>query len=213
MTQPRFEDVTAALLAGGKAARMGGAAKGLLVVGGSSILDRQLAVLRPRCAEVLAVLAAGEDLAAGEAARPFRQRGLRTLADHHADRGPLAGVHAALLGSRTEWILAVAWDMPFLDGDVLDQLAARAVADPDAEAVVPVAAGRPEPLHALYRRPAAEAAARCLREGRRAMTDLLDAIRTRFLDEAALPSLAGTRSFANVNTLEEAARAGAGRTD
>jgi molybdopterin-guanine dinucleotide biosynthesis protein A len=40
------------------------------------------------------------------------------------------------------------------------------------------------------------------------MADLLDAVRTRYLEEGDLPGLDGSRSFANLNTPEDLAAAG-----
>ena len=45
----------AAILAGGKATRMGGRAKSFLVVDAERVIDRQLAVLRPLFSEILIV--------------------------------------------------------------------------------------------------------------------------------------------------------------
>ncbi len=188
---PRFPDVTAAILAGGKAIRMGGAAKALLEVGGEAILDRQIGVLRPRFAEIV-VAAAGPDPGCVS-------RGLRVVSDVFPGSGPMAGLQAALLSCRTPWLFAVACDMPSLDGDLIDRLASLAGGS-DAHALVPVRDGRPEPLHALYRAEVAPQAERCLREGLLAMSDLLAAVCTRYLGEADLPGLATSRGLANLNT-------------
>src|SRR6185312_10060106 len=50
--------VAAAIIAGGRARRLGGVAKPFLRVGGRTIAERQLAVLRPLFTRVLAVVAA-----------------------------------------------------------------------------------------------------------------------------------------------------------
>jgi molybdopterin-guanine dinucleotide biosynthesis protein A len=58
-------------------------------------------------------------------------------------------VHAALAQRALAWVLAVAGDMPFLDGAaVLPLLEARG---DDVDAVAYTVAGRLEPLAALYR--------------------------------------------------------------
>ena len=54
-------DVTALILAGGKATRFGGIAKHELVIGGRTIFDHQTAILAPRVAEIL--VSAPEDIA------------------------------------------------------------------------------------------------------------------------------------------------------
>ena len=81
---------TAALiLAGGKASRMGGGDKPLLDVGGSSMLARVIAALRPDAAAV-AISANGDPARFGAFALPVLPDGA------FVDQGPLAGVLAGL---------------------------------------------------------------------------------------------------------------------
>jgi molybdopterin-guanine dinucleotide biosynthesis protein A len=183
------DDVTACILAGGRARRLGGALKPLLVVDGETILARQRAVLAPRAAElVIAVAGPG----------PLAEQGLRAVFDTVADAGPLAGLAAGLAASARPWLLAVAGDMPHLAPAVLDALLARAGADVDA--VVPRVNGYPEPLCAVYGRGAAPVVARYLTDGRRRTQGILDDLRVSWLDEPTLRGLdPGLRSFTNVN--------------
>jgi molybdopterin-guanine dinucleotide biosynthesis protein A len=46
-------DASALILAGGKATRLGGIAKHLIIVGGETILARQTRILAPRVAEII----------------------------------------------------------------------------------------------------------------------------------------------------------------
>ena len=102
-------DVSALILAGGKATRFGGIAKHELVVDGETIFTRQVAVLAPRVAEIL--VSSPRDLA-----------GYRTVRDAVADVGPLAGIAAGLAACRTPWLVVVAGDMPYITGRLIDQL-------------------------------------------------------------------------------------------
>ena len=183
------DDVTACILAGGRARRLGGALKPLLVVDGDTILARQRAVLAPRAAEiVIAVAGPG----------PLAEQGLRAVVDAVADAGPLAGLAAGLAASARPWLLAVAGDMPHLAPAVLDALLAGGRADVDA--VVPRVRGYPEPLCALYGRGAAPVIARYLTDGRRRTQGILDELRVSWLDEETLRSLdPELRTFTNVN--------------
>jgi molybdopterin-guanine dinucleotide biosynthesis protein A len=106
-------DVTALILAGGKATRLGGIAKHELVIEGETILARQVRVLAPRVSEI--VIAAPRDIA-----------GFRTVRDALEGVGPLAGIAAGLAATRTPWLLVVAGDMPYITGELIDaMLAAR----------------------------------------------------------------------------------------
>lgn len=185
----RRDDVTACILAGGRARRLGGALKPLLLVDGETILARQRAVLAPRVAEiVIAVAGPG----------PLAEQGVRAVVDTVADAGPLAGLAAGLAASPRPWLLAVAGDMPHLAPAVLDAL--LAAARDDVDAVVPRVNGYPEPLCALYGRGAEPVITRYLTDGRRRTQGILDDLRVSWLDEETLRGLdPELRTFTNVN--------------
>ncbi|MES1209203.1 MAG: NTP transferase domain-containing protein [Pseudomonadota bacterium] len=192
--------VAAAIIAGGRARRLGGLVKPFLAVAGTAIADRQLAVLLPLFARVIAVVADPADAA------PWQARGVATVTDAVPGAGPMAGVAAALGAAAPGGVVCVAGDLPFLSPALLTALRDR---DPDADAVAPRAGGHAEPLCARY-------GPRCLPElqarlagGRLALHALLEeAARTVWLDGDALDALdPGGRSFLNVNTLEDLARA------
>ena len=137
-SRPLSFGLTLAIVAGGRARRLGGVAKPLLRVGGRTILQRLLE-LRTLCDQVL--LVSGDD----RLVAPGSER----IADVLQDRGAPGGVHAALLAASRPWVLAVAGDMPFLDGRAVGPLLeARAEG---VEAVAYEVEGRLEPLAALYR--------------------------------------------------------------
>jgi molybdenum cofactor guanylyltransferase len=132
------QGVSALILAGGRATRLGGVAKHELVIGGATIFARQVRVLAPRVAEIL--VSSPRDIA-----------GYRTVRDHHAGAGPLAGIAAGLAACTTDWLLVIAGDMPHLDGALLDRmLELRAVDAVDAVGVR--VAGLPEPLLCILHR-------------------------------------------------------------
>lgn len=197
--RPEFPEISATVLAGGLATRMGGTAKAFLSLGGEVLLDRQLEVLRPRFEEILVAVGAPD----GCELAPFEQRGLRAVHDRFPGAGPLAGLHASLEACRTPWLFAVACDMPFLDGALIDRMAGRVALAGDAEVVVPMRKGRPEPLHAFYRTSAAVEAGRCLESGRRAMVELIAGLRSRLLRERDLPGLGQSYTWQNLNTPDD----------
>lgn len=128
-----MSDISALILAGGKATRFGGIAKHELVIEGRTILERQVAVLAPRVAEIL--VSCPDDIA-----------GYRTVRDATGE-GPLAGIAAGLAACASPWLLVLAGDMPFVTGAILDSLIdARA---PELDAVGLEINGLPEPLCCL----------------------------------------------------------------
>ena len=115
MTQP-----LGVILAGGLATRMGGGDKGLLSLGGESLLSRVIDRLSPQ----VAGLALNAN---GDAAR-FAGLGLPVVADTiEGFAGPLAGVLAGLdwaAEQGAEAIVTVAADTPFFPHDLVARLVA-----------------------------------------------------------------------------------------
>jgi molybdopterin-guanine dinucleotide biosynthesis protein A len=129
---------TAAILAGGRARRLGGTDKSALLVGGRSILERQLDVLRHLTPHIRLV---------AREAQQYRDTGVPVLQDCLAEAGPLGGLYTALVDSPTEHVLVIACDMPFLTAAFLARLVHFA---PTADAVVPRDARGLHPLCAVY---------------------------------------------------------------
>jgi len=186
----------AAILAGGRARRLGGARKALIEVDGRAILDRQLEVLAPRASRIAAVLAAEDD---GE---PFERRGLTVLRDPVEGAGPIAALAAALAWAGGEPLLALACDMPFIDGGVVDLVVARSRG---ADLAVPCADGRVQPLLACYGAQCRALVDSSLARGDRRLASLPDAARATGL---TVEEISGTeirkidpelRSFVNIN--------------
>jgi molybdopterin-guanine dinucleotide biosynthesis protein A len=189
-------DVTFAILAGGKARRLGGLPKGLLLREGRPVLAHLLA-LAPRFHETFLVT---------EDATAYRDFAVRAVSDVVPGRGAPGGVHAALVHATTPWVLAVAADMPFITTEVVERLLAER-----GEAVDAVGfevKGRLEPLLALYRTRLAGAWETALREGP-SFPQLWKTLRARVLPEAVLEAVdEGCRAVRSVNTPEDAAALG-----
>ena len=109
------------ILAGGQATRMGGGDKGLLRLGGQTLLDHVIERLAPQVAEVALN-------ANGDPAR-FSSLRLPVLADSIAGFvGPLAGVLAGLDWAAArggDAIVTAAADTPFFPCDLVPQLLLR----------------------------------------------------------------------------------------
>ncbi|MDX2089927.1 MAG: molybdenum cofactor guanylyltransferase [Kofleriaceae bacterium] len=167
-------DVTALVLAGGRATRMGGIDKRALVVEGRSIFERQCEVLAPRVAEIVVSLAPGAAAVEGH----------RTVTDAIAGVGPLAGIAAGLAAVATPWLLVVAGDMPYISAALVDRMLAAVTDAIDAVGVR--VAGMPEPLVCVLRvAPARAAVERRLAAKRYKASTLLtdEGLRVAWLDE------------------------------
>ncbi len=188
-------DVTLAVIAGGRGERLGGVAKGLLEVEGRPVLARLLDLGRLY----------GDALLVANDPGPYARFGVRTVEDVVRARGAPGGVHAALAGARTEWVLAVACDMPFVaEAAVRVLLSERG---PEVDAVCFTVGGRVEPLLAVYRRELAGSWGEALRAEEPSLRQLLARCRAKLLPEEALRVVdADARSVVSVNTPEDLAR-------
>jgi molybdopterin-guanine dinucleotide biosynthesis protein A len=205
----------AAILAGGRGTRLGGADKGALVIGGRTILDRQLDVLSALVDRIVVV---------GGDHPPASARGVHVphVADRHPGLGPLAGLQAALhhfsgptaAGASTERppvevLLIVACDLPFLSPAFLALLLDRALAGAaEVDAVVPRTEDRLHPLCAAYNRRVRRAVDVRVASRALAVRALFDDLRVAILGPEVIATFdpEGVMLW-NVNTPEEYERA------
>ncbi len=145
-----------AVLAGGAARRYGGLPKGLMELGGQRILDRVVDTLRAVTGEPPVLVANAPE---GPSWRPD----LRTISDVRPGCGSLGGIHTAVVSGAGP-VVCVAWDMPFVNPDLL-----RALVQGSGgyDAFLPESDGRRgvEPLCAVYGPACAVAIERQLERG------------------------------------------------
>jgi molybdopterin-guanine dinucleotide biosynthesis protein A len=185
-------DVSFAILAGGRARRLGGLPKGLLLRQGRPLLESLLA-LAPRFEDTFLVTSEPT---------PYQRFGVRAVGDVVPGRGAPGGVHAALAQARTPWVLAVAADMPFVTPAVVERLLAER--NEALDAVGFEVNGRLEPLLALYRSALAPAWEAALATNP-SFPELWQTLRAGVLPEEALAQVdPGCRAVVSVNTPEDA---------
>ena len=134
-----FAPATLGILVGGRATRMGGAAKGLLpTADGEPIVLRTARIFRHvNAAPVLLGAAAA-----------YADTGLPALADESDVAGPLAGLLALLRHASTATVFLIGGDMPFVTEALAGRLAREAAAH---EAVAAHDGTRFLPLFAAFR--------------------------------------------------------------
>ena len=187
--------ISAAILAGGRARRLGGADKASLVVGGARIIERQLRALAEVTDDVRIV--------AGDSRR-YADLGCRVIPDRIPGAGPLGGLYTALLDATHERVLVVACDLPFVTAELFRRLIDESAAG--ADAVVPRSARGLEPLCAIYARRCADEARQRIDRGELQMAALLSALRVHEVESTGTP-FDGISVFENVNTPHDYARA------
>ena len=184
--------VTCAILAGGPSSRMG-QDKALLPFRGGTILDHQLAVLRPLFSRIVVVANHGA---------AYGQRGIPAVVDRLGQRCPLTGIHAGISAARTEHTFVVACDLPFLNPELIEVLLGFRFG---VDVVIPHSSTGPEPLHAVYSQGCLAPIEACASRGAWKATSFHPAVRVHQVTmmEAGDPS-----PFTNVNTPAEWSTAG-----
>ena len=175
------------VLAGGRSRRMG-ADKATLATDGQTLTARIIERLGPVAGEI--IVAAGDNLLEPGAGR--------IIQDQFPGAGPLAGIHAGLRAATFENAWVVACDYPDVN-PAIGLLLLQAVSGFDA--AVPLIAGRPQGVCAVYNVRLASRIERLIASGRRSVGALLDSCRVRYLDEAEVRQVdAQLGSFRNLNT-------------
>src|SRR3989338_5642445 len=104
--------MTAIVLAGGKATRMGGRNKAFLKIGGKTIIENLLDKLNPIFGKILII---------ANVPAQFNQslvtsyQNTKIISDIIPEKGPLGGIYTGLMTSRAKFNFVIACDMPFID--------------------------------------------------------------------------------------------------
>ena len=196
MTSPRFSVV---ILAGGQSRRMGRDKRALPwspAPDGSpqTLLEHVVATVSRLTNDV--VLVANDDPAV---------TGARVVGDLYPRSGSLGGIYSGLAAAAHDLAFVAAADMPFINTMLILDLVRQASR---VDAVVPVTGGRPEPLHAVYRKTVLAPARRLIERRELKIARVFDAVSTVKVPEADLRMLdPDLRSFWNLNTPDEYQRA------
>jgi len=206
-TEPEKRQIkprSAVVLAGGRGRRMGIVEKALLEFEGKTILERLLESLFRVVDEVILSV---RDSAQKEKFRPvlekFPAHEIRFCFDTLEDAGPLEGIRAGLLESRSEYSFVCAGDMPFVNFRVVDLLFEKASGH---DAALPRWEDRKyEPLHAVYSRKLILEIEKAFEKGKRSvLTPVFEMKDVVFVEVSEIRKLdPELRSFANINTVED----------
>ncbi len=221
MTDNPLPRVSAMILAGGQSRRMG-RAKALIDFDGAPLIARVIARVQPLCREVIIV---------ANDAEAYAQFGYRIVGDVYPGKGSLGGIFSGLQAAREPFALAVACDMPFLNGALLRHLIALV---PQYDVVIPRAhdrsgrtprssrgdktagdhaprADRPiakeidlHPMHAVYSKNCLPAIEQQLRGDDLRLIGFLDRVRVRVVEPEEVDRFDPQHlSFFNANTPED----------
>ena len=139
MTTPPL--ITAVILAGGRARRMQGRDKGLIELSGKPLIQYVIDTIKPQVNEI--VISANRNI------ERYKHFGYQVLSDVQQDfPGPLAGIAAAFQQCKTEHLLVVPCDTPFLPTHLASTLLAQ-LKQNNVDACIVNDGNRLQPLVAL----------------------------------------------------------------
>jgi molybdopterin-guanine dinucleotide biosynthesis protein A len=165
MKSPEFA-AAGFVLVGGQSSRMG-CDKALLEFNGTPMLLRMTKLLQPFVGEIRLLGPTSS----------YSKFGIPILPDAYPNLGPLGAIFTGLEHTSYDWNLFLACDLPFLTPHIIELLLDRA-SRTAAQAVVPVAGNRYQPLSAAYHRSCSPVVGEMIaNKDRLSLVDLLSTLR------------------------------------
>jgi len=189
-TATPVHDITAVILAGGKARRMDGEDKGLITLNNRAMIDYIITALRPQADNLI--------INANRNQKQYGLYGLPVIADMLDDYlGPLAGMATGMHSTDTSYIVTVPCDSPFIP-EMLVEILYRALHDNQADISVAHDGVRMQPVFALLRCDLLPSLLAYLDEGGRKIDTWYSQHRLAIADFSHYPN-----TFLNLNTPED----------
>ena len=189
-------DVTGVILAGGRGTRMGGVDKGLAMLAGRPFVEHVIAAIEPQVGALM--------ISANRNLERYRAYGYPVVSDgFDGFQGPLAGICAGLGAAVTPFVATLPCDSPRPSAQLVSRLY-QTLAREQADVAVADDGRRLHPVFCLVKTSLHESLYDFLRGGGRKIDRWFERVATvpcDFSDQA--------ESFANLNTPEEVAAAGA----
>ncbi len=185
-------NLSVAILAGGQSSRMG-QNKALLTLHGKSLIQHVLTTaeaLNP--AEILIVTNTPDS---------YAHLDYRMIADIHVGHGAISGIMSALSHSKTDHVLVIACDMPFVKTELLHLLINQAKSD-IYQVIVPTVAGYPQGVLAIYHKSSLARINQAIEAGQYKLKEVLESLESVvYVDESLWQAIDPHRlSFTNLNT-------------
>jgi len=188
---------TGIILAGGLSSRMG-TNKAMLELNGSVVLQHTTETMRPTVSRII--------VAGGANVTTYGEMGYDCVQDHYPGKGPLAGLHAALVASDTDWNLVCACDMPLLQTSFLDGIKKLTESNDSYSAIVPCVDGHVHPLAGAYHKRVLPDLEQRLNQDHLRVLRWLEEIGCRYVEVEELERVGVhqvARQMSNMNTPEE----------
>jgi molybdenum cofactor guanylyltransferase len=184
------QEITAVILAGGLARRMGGQDKGLITLNGRPMIEHVIAALTPQVGTLL--------INANRNLETYRGYGYPVIEDMMGDYfGPLVGMASGVQAAATPYLLTVPCDSPFVH-PALAEILFRALEEDQAEISVAHDGTRMQPVFALLRRELLPDLLVYLKNGGRKIDTWYAQHRLTLVDFSNWPD-----TFLNINTADD----------
>jgi molybdopterin-guanine dinucleotide biosynthesis protein A len=188
--------LTGVILAGGSSRRMGGDNKSLLMLGGETLIERQVRIMRTVCNEIIIVT---------NTPRSYLRKvdeSVRIITDYIPSKGPLSGIHAGLTLAQNQEAWIVGCDMPFLSPEAAE-LQLRQKED-GYEAIFPSIESTLYPLSGVYDRDCAQHIWNMLMNGDTQIQSLIKVLNWQQVPESDFKSAGiDTRFVKSIKTYED----------
>ena len=159
---------TGIILAGGKSRRMNGVDKGLIPFNGKPMIEHVISALKPVVDEVIII-------ANSRGYEPF---GLPIYPDIVQEKGPLGGLLSGLTQSKSDDVIIVGCDMPFVENTIFTTLQKY---KHKYDIVIPKTPDGIQPLCGLYKKKCIPVIHQLIEENQLKMTHLFNQMNTYFL--------------------------------
>lgn len=182
--------ITAIILAGGRATRMGGVDKGLVALQQKPLIQHVIQQLTPQVDEI--IINANRELA------QYQALGYPVLQDETADFiGPLAGFNLGLRHTKHDYLLTVPCDSPLLPLDLAQRLYSSLLTN-NADVAVATSDGDAHPVFALCKKSVLPSLTSYLQQGGRKVSAWQKSLHYTEVDFSD-----NSDAFYNLNTFED----------
>jgi molybdopterin-guanine dinucleotide biosynthesis protein A len=190
--------MTSIILAGGKSSRLG-RNKSLQTVRGKTLIQWVIDRLATLSTEIIIATAHGEEILCSSDGR------LRTVADVHPGKGPLAGIYSGLIASSNSRAIVVSCDTPFVSVGLLEYMTQTC---PGFDIVVPRMKDKVEPLCAVYSKNCVVPIRELLDQNELKIIKLFPMVTVRYIEEVEIDRFDPEHlSFFNINSQADLDRA------
>ena len=185
-----YRDITGLILAGGRARRMGGVDKGLVILGGQPLVAHVVERLASQVEQI--IISANRNLP------EYRKWSDTVVKDSIGEYdGPLAGMASGLEVATTDYVLTTPCDSPLLALDLAKRMYGELTLS-DAKIAVATDGERLQPVFMLIHRSLLTSMVAFLQAGERKIDKWFDQHTVTVVDFSDEPE-----TFININTLQE----------